>query len=102
MSGGFKSPLFLLGLSSVAAPPAGGGFVTPIPVLNIGGVAVPIQAGFITPIPVLNMGGPGLSPVTPVTGGGFGYEYKGTLLKQLRQEDEEIIVVLAAFMESIE
>ena len=61
---GFRSPLFVLGLSAVAAV-GQAGFRTPIPVLNLGSVQAVGQAGFRTPITVLNMGASSGTPVLP-------------------------------------
>ena len=108
---GFRSPLFILGISAVAATQAGfrtpipplnigsvqaqeqAGFRTPIPVLNLG--SVKSQAGFVTPIPVLRMG----SVATAIEETGVYRGYKSDLHKQLLREDEDIMAIIIAFME---
>jgi len=108
---GFRSPLFILGISAAAVTQSGfrtpipplnigsvtsqAGFVTPIPVLNIGSVESQTQAGFVTPIPVLRMGA--VTDAIEETGVYRGY--KSDLHKQLIREDEEILTMIMAFME---
>jgi hypothetical protein len=64
---GFRSPLFLLGLSS-APVITQGGFRTPVPGWNAGAVASITQGGFITPLPFL-FGGGGVVTDEQVRGG---------------------------------
>lgn len=111
---GFRSPLFILGISAVTAVTQSGfrtpipplnigsvqaqeqaGFRTPIPVLNLGSVKDEKQAGFVTPIPVLRMGS--VSAAIEETGVYRGY--KSDLQKQLIREDEDILMIITAFME---
>ena len=66
---GFKAPLFVLGLSSSQV--AQGGFVTPIPVLNMGATSKKVGA----------------------------YRGKSDLQKQIVREDEEIMALIMVFLE---
>jgi len=101
MIGGFKSPLFILGISAAAATTQGG-FVTPIPVLNMGATQAITQGGFITPIPVLSIGANGsaepLPDVLPPGSGSQrkqgGYKLSAAQISQIQREDEELITII--------
>jgi len=98
MSGGFKSPLFVLGLSSVTTQ---GGYRTPIPNLPMGG-AGGIQAGFVTPIPVLSFGAIAVSTAVKIQFGKKFYEKKSLSSKKRRKskilallrDEEELMIIL--------
>lgn len=70
MIGGFKSPLFILGISAAAATTQGG-FVTPIPVLSIGAGAVKITQS---------------------------EQIQGAGLHNLFADDEDFIFIVSAYM----
>ena len=99
MAAGFLAPLFILGLSGGVGTQAG--FITPLPVFPAGANSA-VQAGFQNPLPVW-MGGAG-PPVEPEPeiaarrkGGGYTPpDYRARLL----QEDEEILAVIMAYMET--
>lgn len=116
--GGFKAPLFLLGLGGTSdAVPAEGGFKSPLFLLGLGSVsplAPPPVGGFRTPLPFWNAGAISLIQL-PSDGGGGSAPVIGTrfnqapsvknneplLLAQALQEDEELLIILKAFVETI-
>jgi len=89
---GFRSPVFILGLSAVAAATQGG-FRTPIPPLNIGTSSAIAQVGFVTPIPVLRMGAPAVLDVIQ-SGNGKKFYVAGNQYRKARRTDEEEIFIL--------
>ena len=124
---GFRSPLFLLGLSSGTAqagfrgplplPPiaGGGGVITqagfrgPLPLPPIaGGIPSIAQAGFIGPIPILNLGaGEPIVPhvVPPTEGGGMGLSSRfhpgHTDRTAFGDDDEVLMMVIRQFLERV-
>ncbi len=98
MAAGFLAPLFILGLSGGVGTQAG--FITPLPVFPAGANAA-VQAGFQNPLPVW-MGGAGLpvepEPETRRKGGGYTPDRRHW--ERLHREDEEILAVIMAYMET--
>lgn len=107
MAAGFRSPLFILGIS------AGGtqaGFVGPIPIVNLGAPSGVAQAGFIGPIPIVNLGAGGIIAIPPEVGSPQSGSSYGGLLKlgprayldtsNLRQEENEIIEIVQILLQS--
>lgn len=103
----FRSPLFLLGLSS-APTVSQGGFRTPIPGWNAGGTPAVTQGGFLTPLPFFFGAGGVVLPDTDIQegGGSAGKAYDGhgavvlpvrpTPLKPaVNVEDDEELALLA-------
>jgi len=115
VAAGFLAPLFLLGLSGGAG--VQGGFITPLPSFPGGGSAT-VQAGFITPLPSFPGGGnaaiqAGFRTVVPVWPAGAGLPVEPVVARskgghgqafdlraRLLREDEEILAVIMAYMES--
>ena len=89
---GFRSPLFLLGLSRLAA--VARGFRTPLPFWNAG-VPVTVTKGFRTPLPFWNAGVVAI-PI-PVEDEQV-YPYRG-YQQQIMQEEEELIIMCRALLE---
>lgn len=121
---GFRGPLFVLGLGATAqqagfrsplpVPPIGvestgqAGFRNPLPVPPIGGEGA-IQAGYIGPVPLVNLGATGavVDPVPKFKGGGGGIgpirKGKSGPVANIRQrEEQEILALIAAFVEILE
>lgn len=97
MAGGFRSPLFVLGL---AAGVTQAGFVTPLPTFPAGGNAA-VQAGFVTPLPTFPAGaGVGADPVPVLEGGSWGGRDKRADI--LYEEDELMLAVASAFLEMVD
>ena len=91
MAAGFRTPLFILGLSvGIQA-----GFHGPLPHRGISGTPN-VQAGFQNPLPVWMGGGtPGVihpEPEPDIRRGGTGIQAR------LLREDEEILAVIMAYM----
>jgi hypothetical protein len=84
---GFRSPLFILGIGV----PTRIGFRAPVPIFNYGGTPG-TSYGFRTPLPFWNIGTTEYipAPVVSVRRGGVG--------ARIRQEDEEILAVIMAYM----
>ena len=90
---GFRSPLFLLGLSG-GEPQAG--FRTPIPVWPAGGTTAVTQAGFRTALPFFNAGAFEPIEVEPPKKGGGGPELYNRNRRWILREDEEILAIIMA------
>ena len=111
MAAGFRTPLFILGLSvavqagfhgplphrGISGEPSGqAGFQNPLPVWR-GGVAS--QAGFQNPLPIWMGGGtPGVTPEVVVTTRSKDTRSKSITRDRLIREDEEILSVIMAYM----
>lgn len=92
---GFRAALPLLGLSSQVTTQ--GGYRTPLPPFQAGGISGVIQGGFRTPMPFFfGGGGVGQDPVTQVKGGGRKRRSRRRLIRRLvsLQEQQKPIHVL--------
>ncbi len=98
MAAGFRTPLFILGLSvGIQA-----GFNGPLPHRGFSGTGA-VQAGFQNPLPVWRGGGtPGFIPPEPeVTDRPRGGGYKPPDHRdRILREDEDILAVIMAYMET--
>ncbi len=94
MAAGFRTPLFILGLSvGIQA-----GFHGPLPHRGISGTPS-VQAGFQNPLPVWMGGGtPGVTPEVVVTTRSKDTRSKSITRDRLIREDEEILSVIMAYM----
>lgn len=94
---GFYSPLFVLGIGTTAIKR---GFRTPIPVLNMGtGAPAANEVGFRTPLPFWNAGATEFIPPEPEVRRGGGNSWSEHHSRILR-EDEDILAVIMAYMET--
>ncbi len=90
MAAGFRSPLFILGLSGIGAQ---AGFIGPIPIVNLGGTPDIVQAGYIGPIPIINLGAGQAIVADEQEAGGYSEFYD-----RISREDEEILILITAFL----
>lgn len=96
MAAGFRTPLFILGLSVAVQA----GFHGPLPHRGISGEPSG-QAGFQNPLPVWMGGGiPGVTPEAETRRKGGGHTPDRKHWERLHREDEEILAVIMAYMEA--
>ena len=98
MSVGFRSPLFIFGISTTAAPAGETGYLTPIPIPGMGTEVSVAEYGFITPIPIPGMGTTEFIPPDPEpTRRGGGGSFRDYDRARILREDEEILALIMAY-----